>query len=121
MGKPATQIAAALLAKAADENEMIDDDQFIRIFQFGNDVAAHERDLLGRVTAEFHTAFSDVQQELTTIYGNPVRTGSEEDPAIPLNGVFRCAFWAVEGKLLFLAAAHEDRECPFFLMLGVSP
>jgi hypothetical protein len=41
-----------------------------------------------------------------------------DDDLIPLNGVFRFAEWEVDGKKIFAAAAHEDRELPYLLVLG---
>jgi hypothetical protein len=37
---------------------------------------------------------------------------------LPLAGVFCAAIWAIDETRLFLAAAHEDREVPFILMMG---
>src|SRR5262249_24610867 len=51
-------------------------------------------------------------------YGNPSRTGKQDDQVIPVTGVFRFAVWSVGAKQLFAAAAHEDPGAPILLMLG---
>jgi hypothetical protein len=92
----------------------------LRVHEFADDESAHDDELTDRLYAEFSADFDRAQAELTKTYGEPSRVGTEEDEIIPLNGVFRFAVWEVEDKLLFAAAAHEDRGCPIILMLGTA-
>ena len=91
----------------------------LRTHEFQDDGSAHDDAATEKLFAKFATAFDRVQAELTRTFGEPARTGSEEDKVIPLNGVFRFAVWEVEGRLLF-ASAHEDRGVPILLILGTA-
>jgi hypothetical protein len=90
----------------------------LRVEEFPDDESAHDDNLHDRLHAEFSADFDRVQAELARTYGEPLRTGSEDDALIPLNGIFRFALWEVDDTILFAAAAHEDRDCPLLLMLG---
>jgi hypothetical protein len=92
----------------------------LRIHEFTDDESAHDDELVERLYAEFSTDFDRVQAELTDTYGEPSRVGEGDDAVGPLNGVFRFAVWEVGDKLLFAAAAHEDRGVPILLMLGTA-
>ena len=85
---------------------------------FEDDAAAHDDDLQAQLDRDFVTAFQEAQSELSEELGRPARFGQEHDEAVPLSGVFRFAIWSVGDQNLWLAAAHEDRECPFVLLLG---
>jgi len=112
MPKSATELARELLERDEDGLEEL------RLHTFELDGDEHDEELDERLHAEFSDEFDSVQSELATAFGAPVRTGSEDDDAIPLSGLFRFAIWQAEGKSLFLAAAHEDRGLPVLLMLG---
>ena len=90
----------------------------LRIHDFPDDASAHDDALRKRLYQSFSTDFDRAQAELSKKYGPPVRTGKDDDDAIPLNGIFRFAVWDVDGIELYLAAAHEDRGVPILLMMG---
>jgi hypothetical protein len=114
MAKSATELARELLDSAEDGLEEL------RIHEFPDDVSADDDELHEALHAGFAAAFDRVRAELAEAFGAPSRTGTEDDEVIPLNGVFRFAVWEVEGKLLYVAAAHEDRSVPILLMLGAA-
>lgn len=90
----------------------------VQVHTFQNDEAAHDDDIQEGIRREFITAFTNILAELTAEFGEPSRSGDQHDGPIPLNGVFRFAFWSVGGNELYLATAHEDRELPYLLILG---
>jgi hypothetical protein len=92
----------------------------LRVQEFPDDESAHDDALHERLHAEFSADFDGIQAELTQTYGEPHRTGAQDEGVIPLNGVFRFALWEVGDTVLFAAAAHEDRGCPLLLMLGTT-
>jgi hypothetical protein len=87
-------------------------------FPLDDDGPAQDDELQEKLTTEFESAFKSAKAELAKTFGKPVRTGVDDHENIPLNGVFRFAIWQVQAKLLWLAAAHEDRELPYVLILG---
>jgi len=87
---------------------------------FEDDSAAHDDDLQAQLERDFVTAFEEAQSELTEQFGRPARVGDDYDESLPLSGVFRLAIWSTGDQNLWLAAAHEDRECPFVLLLGTA-
>jgi hypothetical protein len=112
MPKDAIALASELLEGDAGGLEEL------RIHEFADDEEAHDDEAVEKVRAEFSAEFDRVEAALTKTYGKPARAGKADDDAIPLNGVFRFAIWAVDDKELFAAAAHEDRGVPILLMLG---
>lgn len=92
----------------------------LRIHEFTSDEDVHDDSLHDGLHADFSADFDRIQVELTGAYGEPSRTGQEDDELIPLNGVFRFAVWEVGGRILFAAAAHEDRDCPMVIVLGTA-
>jgi hypothetical protein len=114
MAKSATSLAKELLAGDAGGLEEL------RIHEFEDDEAAHDDEAIEKLYEEFGAEFDRVETALTKTYGNPSRSGTEDDDVIPLNGVFRFAVWSVGDKQLFAAAAHEDRGVPILLMLGTA-
>jgi hypothetical protein len=92
----------------------------LRIHEFTDDESAHNDELVERLYAEFSTDFYRVQAELTDTYGEPSRVGERDDAVVPLNGVFQFAVWEIGDRLLFAAAAHEDRGVPILLMVGTA-
>ena len=114
MAKSAADLARELLDGDGDGLEDL------RVEEFPDDEAAHDDERHEKLHEEFAAEFDRVQAELAGAFGAPSRTGTEDDEVIPLNGVFRFAVWEVEGKPLFAAAAHEDRDVPIMLMLGTA-
>ena len=114
MARSATTLAAELLEAGPGGLEEL------RIHEFTDDEEAHDDDAIEKLYAGFSAEFDRVEAALTRQYGEPSRTGKEDDEVIPLNGVFRFAIWPVGDKQLFAAAAHEDRGVPILLMLGTA-
>jgi hypothetical protein len=85
-----------------------------------DDEEAHDDDAIDKLYEDFSSEFDRVVTALSKECGKPSRKGKEDDEIIPLNGVFRFAIWSVDDKLLFVAAAHEDRGVPILLMLGTT-
>ncbi len=112
--KSPTKLAQRLLKDDEDGLEEL------RIHEFADDEAAHDDDQTEELYAEFATDFETARTELSKKFGEPKRIGTEEDEAIPLNGVLHFAVWEIDGKLLYVAASHEDREVPILLMIGTS-
>ena len=114
MPKSAINLARQLLTN--NENGLED----LRIHQFEDDKAAHNDSAIEKLYVEFSSELDRAQSELSSSYGEPYRTGAEDDEVIPLGGVFKFAVWEIEGRILFVVAAHEDRECPILLILGTA-
>ena len=110
--KSASELASELLSAQPGGLEEL------RVHEFADDESAHDDQLIQQLLAEFSADFDRVQDELSRSYGVPVRTGTQDDDVIPLNGVFRFAVWQVGEAQLYAAAAHEDRGVPMLLMLG---
>jgi hypothetical protein len=85
---------------------------------FEDDISAHDNAIQEKLSADFIDAFEDASFGLSAQFGQPFPAGEDENEAVPLCGVLRSAIWSVGGRKLWLAAAHEDRECPFLLLLG---
>ena len=115
MPKLAINLARQLLSRVEDSLEDLE------VHEFKDDAAAHDDNAMDRLHADFETKFERVQAELSATYGVPSRTGAADDVLIQLCGVFRFAVWVVEGRQLYVALAHEDRDCPILLMLGTAP
>ena len=92
----------------------------IRVHVFADDEAAHDNDRVEELYSEFGVDFERVQCELSSIYGQPTWAGCEDHDDIPMNGVFHFAMWKIGDQMLFVAAAHEDREVPILLMIGTA-
>jgi len=92
----------------------------LRIYQFEDDVEAHDDALQKRLRSDFSESFFEVANVLDGAFGPRTELDVEDDlEMIPLCGVFHAASWNVDGTGLFLAAAHEDRETPLLLIVGV--
>lgn len=120
MAKSATALAGEVLEAGPGGLEEL------RIHMFEQDGDEHDDEAVERLHADFSAEFDRVQAALTERYGQPSRSGTEgvgydqADDAIPLNGLFRFAVWAVGELELFAAAAHEDRGASILLMLGTA-
>lgn len=110
-------IAAALVARELLSRDR-DSLETLEVRPFAREVDAHDDRFQQALTEEFESKFETVKIGLIQEYGQPSRTGDAKDKNIPLNGVIRFAVWEFGSKSLFLAAAHEDRECPFVMMMG---
>lgn len=97
-----------------------DELQVLRMHSFGDDAEAHDDAKQDNVLTQFEAAFATTLGQLESAFGPAELGNDEEEPSfVPLCGVFRVASWELNGNQLFLAAAHEDRESPFMLVLGV--
>jgi hypothetical protein len=93
----------------------------LRIHEFADDSEAHDDVLQGSLRQAFEAAFSEAVASLEAAFGPSVELLDGPDTeCIPLCGVFCAAAWEVNGQRLFLAAAHEDRETPLLLVVGVA-
>ena len=93
----------------------------LQIYQFQDDVEAHDDVLQEKLSNRFLQAFQEAANALDDTYGPHTEFDVEDDvDSIPLCGVFRAVSWGVAGNNLYLAAAHEDRETPYLLVVGVS-
>jgi hypothetical protein len=95
--------------------------QELEIVQFRDDRGAHDDALHNRLRREFAQRLKSLQKEMSMTFGPPDETGTDDHEAIPLNGVFQYAIWRTGNQRLFVAAAHEDRELPYLIMLGTTP
>jgi hypothetical protein len=85
---------------------------------FADDFEAHDDGLQEQLERDFNFAFNEAVSELTSEFGPPRRSGQEFDGSIPIGGLFQYAIWQIRDSELWVAAAHEDRECPFVLLMG---
>lgn len=92
----------------------------VMVQAFEDDVQAHDDDLQSRLEDEFVAEWSTAKEELVRDFGEPIEEGATEATDVPLNGILRFAKWQLGGRVLYLAASHEDRECPYLLMLGIT-
>jgi hypothetical protein len=113
MSKTPLTLARELLGSQEDGLEQL------RIHEFQDSESAPDDAVTERLYAEFAVECNRVQAELTRTFGEPWRTGIEDDEGVPLKGVFRFAVWVVGGQILFVAASHENRGAPVLLVLGV--
>ena len=108
-------IDAARICLAGEEVMVL-----LRVRQFVDDVEAHNDQIQDQLEREFEEAFEIASSILSAEFGHgSASSEDEEDDFVQLSGVFSLTTWDVAGKQLFLAAAHEDRETPFFLVVGV--
>ena len=90
----------------------------IRIHEFELDGDEHDDDAVTLLHQDFKKDFDAATRALTSEYGTPSHSGSEDDDAIPLTGIEAFNRWSIGGQGLFLAISHEDRGTPILLMLG---
>jgi hypothetical protein len=91
------------------------------VHPFASDEAAHDDAMQAQLERDFAAAFEAARSELAADFGPPLRFGEAAEDAVPLNGVFCAAVWSAGDRQLWLAAAHEDREMPFLLLMGTAP
>ena len=90
----------------------------IRIHEFELDGDEHDDDAVELLHKDFKKDFDTATLVITAEYGAPMRSGSDDDNAIPLSGIEAFNIWTVGDGGLFLAISHEDRGTPILLMLG---
>lgn len=88
--------------------------------EFWDEEEAHDVALVEETYRQFLAKMKAYQAQLAAEFGDPSEIGKDEHDAIPLNGILQHAIWDVNGKSLFLAVAHEDRELPCIIWLGVT-
>jgi hypothetical protein len=115
MREDAIAVARKVLASPAGEIAEL----WVRPFE--DEDSGHDDALQDRLGADFAAAFDKARSELAAEFGPPARAGEDDDETVPLCGVFRFAVWSMSDREMWLAAAHEDRECPFLLVLGTAP
>lgn len=87
--------------------------------EFFDDAEAHDEEVQSQLEATFLSSMKTYEKALASRYGAPTRTGTDQVDQIPINGVVRYALWEIGAKTLYLAAAHEDRELAWVILLGV--
>jgi hypothetical protein len=112
VAKSLTTLASELIAEGLGGLEEL------HVHEFEDAAAAHDDNGIERLYVQFKAELDAARAGLSRVYGNPLRTGTADDRAIPLNGVFCFAVWDVDGTELFVAATHEEREVPILLMIG---
>lgn len=113
-GATALELARACLAKPGQPMELL------LMYSFEGDVDAHDDDLQDRLEISFKNEWSSCVAVIEKEYG-PASIGTTCDRTdfVPLNGVGGVASWRIAGRRLWVAYAHEDREIPWLLMVGV--
>jgi len=109
-----SKLAAKVLKASADDMELL------REHDFKDDEAMHDDELHEMLRAQFAGEVDRITQELSETYGKPLRTGATDNKFVGLNGVVRYAVWRIGEKHLYVAAAREERECPFLLVIGAA-
>jgi hypothetical protein len=118
LSQPVGEFARELLHR--DTNMTL---EVVEIYEFegdSRDLESHDFELHESLVARFAADFHRVRDELVAEFGEPSSIGEEDDEHIPLAGVFRFDVWQQNHQWLYLAAAHEDRELPYLLVLGTS-
>ena len=91
----------------------------LMIYQFKDDVAAHDDELQHHLKVEFEEAWERATAEIAREFGTAtIAILWDETEYVPLNGVYGASSWQIGKKRLFVAYAHEDRELPYLLVVG---
>jgi len=106
-----------LLRQASEFLESGDMDA-IRIHEFELDGDEHDDEAIEKLHIDFKNDFDIVAMALSQQYGPPVKSGTDDDDAIPLTGIMHFNIWRTDDAGLFLVISHEDRGLPILLMLG---
>jgi hypothetical protein len=89
------------------------------IYQFEDDVAAHDDELQDHLKVEFEEEWKRATAEIAREFGAAtIATLYDETEYVPLNGVWEASSWQIGKRRLFVAYAHEDRELPYLLVVG---
>lgn len=92
----------------------------LRVRQIKDNVEAHDDILQEKLADEFDQACVSAIGALESEFGPAFEIDCNcDDVPLPLCGFFRAAVWEIDGKKLCVGAAHEDRECPYLLVLGL--
>jgi hypothetical protein len=73
---------------------------------------------LTAIQSDCRKSFKKLREDFTKQFGPSIRSGTEDDSGIPLNGVFMFEVWKTGFGEMFLAASHEDRSLPVVLAFG---
>jgi hypothetical protein len=89
------------------------------IYQFQDDVVAHDDELQDHLKVEFEGEWKRATAEIALEFGEAtIAILYDETEYVPLNGVYGASSWQIGKKRLFVAYAHEDRETPYLLVVG---
>ena len=89
------------------------------IYQFKDDVAAHDDELQDHLQSEFEEEWKRATAEIAREFGAAtIATSYDATKYVPLNGVGGASSWQIGKRRLFVAYAHEDRELPYLLIVG---
>jgi hypothetical protein len=89
------------------------------IYQFKDDVDAHDDELQDHLKVEFKGEWKRATAEIALEFGEATIANTYfETEYVPLNGVYSASSWQIGKKRLFVAYAHEDRELPYLLVVG---
>jgi hypothetical protein len=92
--------------------------EILRIYQFDDDEEAQDDEKQENLQREFEAAFFEAVKRLETEFGEARIAESEDEiEAVPHSGVFCAAFWVIDNVTLVVAAAHEDRETPYLIII----
>lgn len=108
------------LLRRANEFLESGDMDAIRIHAFELDGDEHDDDAIEKLHVDFKNDFDIAAVALSYKYGPPVKSGTDDDDAIPLTGIMHFSIWRTDDVGLFLAISHEDRGTPILLMLGAT-
>jgi hypothetical protein len=94
---------------------------------FIEDEHAHNDEEQERLLVALLSDFESARNQLDVEFGvsrrgewnGETRQWDAQTERIPISAVADAAWWTVDGCELFLAASKEDRETPFFLILGI--
>ena len=106
------------LLRQANEFLESGDMDVIRIHEFELDGDEHDDEAIEKLHIDFKKDFDISVTALSQQYGDPAKSGTDDDDAIPLTGIMHFAIWSIDDAGLFLAISHEDRGTPILLMLG---
>jgi ABC-type uncharacterized transport system substrate-binding protein len=94
--------------------------ELLLIYQFEDDAEAHDDDLQERIEMEFEKEWKRATTEIAREFGAATIVVDYEDTRyVPLNGVGGASSWLIGNKRLYVSYAHEDRELPYYLVVGV--
>lgn len=112
--KSPAELSVQLLESDEHDNELV----LTATEDFYDDVARSEFDSRFEAMA---SEFSEAQEKLAEIYGQPVFTGDSNHSEFPewASSGHRLAFWNVGGRILYLHITQTDKDLPLELTLGV--
>ncbi len=70
------------------------------------------------IKSDCRKSFNQLREDFAHRFGPSIRSGTNDDSKIPLNGVFLFEVWKTGFGEVFLAASHEDRSLPVVLAFG---